>query len=190
MRKKILITLFIIGLLYIILPGPTKVADFSPLPNSLKSSEPGDTVQSPNIAAFFSFFKRADITKFYRQNYQQLFWFGVLLSPITLNYPPEEAKTAIRDQLYVTFMEEYVYPLRGSIFVGGYEPFIEAELFHRHHSYVGDHVHINGVYYNSKTTLRFYPNNPVLRIMIYLAIWGVSLKLFKIWRKSLREEIV
>ncbi|MDO8638486.1 MAG: hypothetical protein Q7R43_02845 [Candidatus Daviesbacteria bacterium] len=190
MRKKILTTLFIIGLLYIILPGPTSIANFSPLPHSAKSTEPGDTVQSPNIAAFFSFFKRADITEFYRKNYQELFWFGKLIPPLTLNYPPEEAKITIRDQLYVTFMEEYVYPLRGAIFVGGYEPFVENEMLGNEHNFIGDHVHINGIYYDSKTTLRFYPNNPVLRIMIYLAIWGVSLKLFKIWQKSLREEIV
>lgn len=190
MRKKILVTFFIIGLLYIILPGPTSVTDFAPLPNSLKSNEPGDTVQSPNIAAFFSFLDRAGITGFYRQNYQNLFWFGKLIPAITLNYPPEEANTAIRDQLYVTFMEEYVYPLRGSIFVGGYEPKIQDDLLHRHHTYVGDHVHIDGVYYNSKTTLRFYPNNPVLRVIIYLAIWGASFWLFEIWRKSQREEII
>ncbi len=190
MRKKILTTLFLVGLLYVILPGPTKVTDFSPLPKSLRSTEPGDTVQSPNITAFFSFLKRADITKFYRQNYQNLFWFGIFSPPLTLNYPPEDAYGNIRDQLYVTFLEEYVYPLRGSIFVGGYEPFIENEMSNKLHTYVGDHVHINGVYYDSKTTLRFYPNNPVLRVIVYLAIWGVSFRLFKIWRRSLQEEII
>lgn len=190
MRKKIFLGLFILGLLYIILPGPTSVKNLSPLPRSVASDEPGDTVQVPNIAAYFSFSNRADITKFYHSNYQDLFIFGKFIPPLTLNYPPEEAKRVIRDQLYVTFMEEYVYPLRGSIFVGGYEPFVHNELLKTPHNFVGDHVHINGVYYDSKTTLRFYPNNTIGRIFVYLAIWGMSIWLFKIWRKSLQEEII
>ncbi|QQG43447.1 MAG: hypothetical protein HYW45_00315 [Candidatus Daviesbacteria bacterium] len=190
MRKKILPFIFILGLLYIILPGPTSVEDFSPLPQSAKSDEPGDTVQVPNIAAFFSFSKRAEITEFYRQDYQDSFIFGKFFPPLTLNYPPEEAKRMVRDQIYVTFMEEYVYPLRGSIFVGGYEPFVHNELLKAPHNFVGDHVHINGVYYDSKTTLRFYPNNIIWRIFVYLAIWGLSISVFKIWRKSLQKEII
>lgn len=184
---RILIIFFLLGLIYILAPGPGSIGDFSPLPNSQKSDEPGDTVQVPQISAYFSDFDRAAITNFYRNNFRKQNLLGMIIPPISLNHPPEYARMVVRDQIYVTFFEEYVYPLRSSILVAGYEPYIENEMRKRQHNFVGDHLHINGVYYNSKTTLRFFNSKPVSSILVYLGIWLAGWGLYIVSRKALRE---
>src|SRR5260221_6948618 len=92
--------IFLLGLLYLILPGPDTIYEFPKLPDSLKSQLAGDTVQNPNIAAYFSDFDRDFVTKFYLQNYKEIYckktFFGFpnplcFVQPIKLNHPPEQA---------------------------------------------------------------------------------------------------
>lgn len=191
-KFTILLVIFILGLVYILIPGPSSINDFSALPNSTKSTEPGDTYQNPNIAAYFSDFDRVGITNFYINDFKSLYLFGFLIPPLRLNYPPEDANTFVKDQISTTFLEEYIYPLKGSIFVAGWEPVIYNNIKNRPHTFVGDHIQLFGAgrYYNSKTTLRFYPAPLWARVIVYLGIWGsilglwfLSKKVFN-WRKK------
>ncbi|TSC64005.1 MAG: Uncharacterized protein G01um101493_269, partial [Microgenomates group bacterium Gr01-1014_93] len=109
--------------------------------------------------------------------------FGIFLPPIMLNHPPEKAKIYIRDELFVTFLEEYTYPLKGSVFIAGYEPYIENEMNKVSHFFLGDNIHINGNFYVSKTTLRLYPANPIFQLLVYIGVWFSSICLYKLWRK-------
>lgn len=188
MIKKFLIGFFMLGLIYILIPGPSSIDDFSPIPDSLKSNEPGDTVQNPNITAYFSDYDRAKITNHYKDDFAGKFLFGKLIPPTTLNYPPRDAYVKIRDQLYVTFLEEYSYPLKGSIYVGGYEPVIQNDIEHMIHNFVGDHIHINDRYFNSKTTIRFYPAHWYYSLPIYLGLWIVGICLFKLFKRVFNDE--
>ena len=185
MKFQILSALFILGLVYVLAPGPTKVSDFPSIPSSLKSDEPGDTYQVSNIAAFFSDFDREGINKFFKDAYRDNHFFGKIIPPINLSYPPEYARVVIRNEQVSTFLEEFVYPLRGSIFVNGYEPYIENEMKKRTHNFVGDHIHIQGRYFVSKTTLRFYPADAFARIIVYLGIWLSIFALFELSKKVL-----
>lgn len=180
-----LIVIFIFGLIYIISPTPSKISNFSPLPDSLKSDEPGDTIQNPNTTAYFSNFKREEITKFYKQDFKDKFWFGKFLPEVSLNHPPLYAKDIIRDQINVTFLEEYLYPLKGSLFIGGYEPTIENDLLYRRHNFVGDHIQLKGKgpYYLSKTTIRFYQAPILGSLIVYMGIWIASLAIFELFKK-------
>jgi hypothetical protein len=182
--RALLITLFVIGLIYIFIPGPSNIEEFSPLPNSIKSAEPGDTRQVPNLAAYFSDHERANITEFYKESFKNSFLFGKIIPPISLNYPPRNAYTLIRDQLYATFLEEYTYPLKGSLYVAGYEPFVDNEMFKRPHNFVGDHLHIDDVYYKSKTTVRFYPVPWHVSLFTYVGIWLGGIALYKIFQRA------
>lgn len=184
--KIIIIVIFILGLVYSLYPGPSSISDFPPIPNSLKSDEPGDTYQVPNIAAYFSDYDRAKITNFYRNAYQRLHLFG-FFPPITLNHPPEFARSVIRNEQVSTFLEEFIYPLRGSIFVNGYEPWVENEMGKRKHNFIGDHIHIKGKYFVSKTTVRFYPADFFGRVIVYLGIWLGSFALYEVGRKAFKE---
>jgi hypothetical protein len=183
--RIIIVVLFLLGLIYLIWPGPNEVSDFPPLPESVKSDEPGDTVQVENISAYFSQADRATITQFYKNWYKNAN-FG-FLPPIKLNHPPEEAWQFVRDQQTSTFLEEYVYPLRGSIFVNGYEPLVENEIANRPSNFFGNMIHINGQYYASKATLRYHPVPVFWRLIVYIGIWASILGLYKLTKKIWRE---
>ena len=181
-KRAILIIVFVLGLIYILLSGPSSVFDFPPLPNSIKSDLDGDTWQNPNIAAYFSDFRREEITKFYKSFFSRSIFLGIPLPIISLNRPPEEAYKYVRDQQESTFLEEYVFPLRGSIFVNGYEPRVENDMRGRQESddYIGHFVKYNDKLYVSKTTLRFYPNNVFARVTTYLGIWLALIWFYKV----------
>lgn len=189
MTKKTAIAVFLIGLIYIFTPGPRKIEDFSPLPGSTKSNEPGDTYQVPNITAYFSDFIREDITNFYREDFRKKFFFGWFLPPVILNYPPHAAMQYVRDMLQdSTFLEEYVYPLRGSIFVAGYDPLIEAYIRNIPPNKFGEYIYINGKYFKSKTTIRYYPAAWYISLLVYLGSWLTVIALYHLIQKIRREK--
>lgn len=188
--RVLLATFFLIGLLYVALPGPSSIKDFSPLPDSAKSDLDGDTWQNPNLVAYFSQYDRNFITRFYKGVFQDLYIWGIL-PPISLNHAPEMAYNYLRDQQESTFLEEYTYPLRESFFVNGYEPFVENEIFGREHFPLRDRIIYNdkkGVegLYASKTTIRFYPTKSLYRSLIYIGIWFGGFGIYYIGRKAWR----
>lgn len=188
MIKKIAIILFILGLVYVGLPGPKAVEDFPPLKPSVRSNQDGDTWQNKNIAAYYSDFKRAEITNFYKSFFSRSIFFGVPLPVISLNHPPERAYQYIRDQQESTFLEEYVFPFRESIFVNGYEPKVENDRYpERERSFVGDHIFYGDTYLNSKTTLRYYPSSIFARISVYIGVWMAGYYWLILFRKVLKE---
>lgn len=175
MIGKIVFAAFSLALLvYMVLPGPKLVSDFSSLPGGLKSVEPGDTVQVPNIAAYYSYIYRAEVMAFYKQSYQRLTLFPFL--PLRLNYPPEFAYTAIKDQTRSTFLEELIYPLRDSIFVNGFEPFYANG---KPKYWGATHIEINGIIFNTKTNIRYYPSPLWVRIVVWA---GLNVGLIWLWR--------
>lgn len=190
MKKLLLIFfIFLLGLIYIVLPGPSSIDDLPGLPGSAKSDLPGDTIQNPNIAGFYSQFRRNGITQYYKNIFSKMLIPGVSLPIIVLNHPPEAAYKYVRDQQSSTFLEEYIFPLRESVFVNGYEPKMENYMKGRieDESYVGHFVKFNGDYYNSKTTLRFYPSNVWVRIFVYVEIWIVLWCMYHLFRRLIKE---
>ncbi len=187
MIKKFLIVIvsliFVLGIVYLVLPYPSSINSFPGLPYSTKSDLDGDTWQHPNISAYFSQLTRDEVTAFYRQQLQSQFWVGKIISPLTQNRPPEEAYQYIRDQQQSTFLEEYVYPFKGALFVNGYEPIVEngGSI-----DFVSDHIEFKNQYYISKTTLRFYPTSRKYSIAIYLGIWLALFGLYKMGRIILK----
>ncbi len=63
MTKKLLFIIFLIlGTIYLILPAPK---NFPYLPNSIKSIEPGDTVQIANVSAYYTDTSRKEVVDYY-----------------------------------------------------------------------------------------------------------------------------
>lgn len=168
----------VILLIYLLIPGPSSIRDFPALPNSVKSSLEGDTVQVPNISAYFSDNYRSFVTNFYQISYRK----QVLIPfpPIKLNYPPEFAYTTIMDQTRSTYLEEYAYPLRDSLYVNGYEPFYENGKPKFWGSVKADEL---GGIYNNKVTLRYYPSPIWVRLIVWL---GIILSIFFVWKTGRR----
>lgn len=172
------IYLFFSGLLfiYLILPGPKNITNFPPLPNSMKSTLEGDTIQVPNVSAYFSNFYRQYATNYYRNFYHNQTFLP--FPPIRLNYPPEFAFTAIKDQTQSTYLEEFVYPLRDSLFVNGFEPFYENN---QPKFWGATKFEIGQLRLDTKVTLRYYPSSVWVRLLVWI---GVNASIILLWKMS------
>lgn len=174
-------TISILLLVYLVMPGPTSIDQFQALPGSAKSTLSGDTVQVPNVVGYFSNNYRSFVTQFYQDDFGSLT--ALPFKPLRQNYPPEYAFTAIKDQTQSTFLEEYYYPLRGSLFVNGMEPFYEDGMPKYWGSIKFD---VPGGVFDNKTTLRYYPSPLWARlgnwVLINLSVIGLWLVARRIWR--------
>ncbi len=164
---------------------PQSINDFADLPNSSKSTEEGDTVQVPNVAAYYSDQRRVAVTQFYKQQFETLSIFGIKIPALRINRRVEEADQIIRDQIVSTYFEEYYYPLRSSFYVNGLEPvrddgtlFFPApvQLFHQ------------GRDYTTKTTVRYYPSGLLVRLIVYIGIWLISISFVLLVLRMLRKQ--
>ncbi len=172
--KIILACVSLVLLIYMAWPQPASVEDFAVLPNSVRSTLDGDVWQVPNVKAYFSNNFRSFVTDLYRADYQKLT--GFPFPPLRLNYPPEFAFTAIKDQTQSTYLEEMVYPLRGSLFVNGYEPFLQdgSPRFRGAVKMVA-----GGQWFMTKATIRYYPSPLWVRLLVW---GGINMAVFLLWK--------
>ncbi len=176
--KIIFVILSAIFLLYLLLPGPSDIKDFAPLPNSFKSEDPGDTTQIANVSGYFSDNYRDFVTNFYKNEFERKNM--IPLPSLRLNYPPEQAFLYIKDQTLSTYLEEYVYPLRGSLFINGFEPVL-MDGSPRFPGGAEFGVIVNGgrQQFKTKTIIRFYPSPLWVRLSVWL---GINVSLILIWK--------
>ncbi len=175
MIKRILFLLFALLLLvYLAVPEPGNIEEFLPLPDSTRSTLSGDTTEVPNIKAYFTNQYRDTVIPYYYQNYTGLH--RLPFKPLRLNYPPEHAFVAVKDQTQSTYLEEFVYPLRGSLFVNGLEQYDKDGL----PRYWGAARFIeNDVIYDSKVTLHLYP----VSVGVKLSVWlGILMSVYLTWK--------
>ncbi len=186
-KKIVLAVIFVLGLIYILIPDIKSVYFFPPLPDHvLRSTESGDTIQIPNVEAFYSDDRRAFATKFYKSRFDTLKVLGITIPSIRINRPPEEAFQYIRDQQYSTYLEEYTYPLRESLFVNGFEPVDDNGNLRPN---LTASTLINGYYYQSKVTLRLYPTKVYNRVIVYLGIWVSMAALYYMGGRVAKERV-
>lgn len=177
--KRIFIVFSVILLVYMLWPGPSKISDFKPLPSSVKSTLEGDTIQIPNVAAYFSDNYRDFIVPFYLNNYQNL---SLPFLPLRLNHSPEFAWNVIKRHTDSTYLEELVYPLRDSLYINGFEPFYEDGT----PKFWGSAKLNEGAnLWYTKTTLRYYPSHAVTRILVWSGIIFSVYLLLKLGKKIL-----
>lgn len=178
MKFSIFLATMFLLLIYMLWPMPDSILDFRSLPDSAKSTLEGDTVQVPNVAAYFSENYRKQVVPFYQKDFQNLSFFA--LSPYRLNYPPEYSFVAIKKHTDTTYLEEVVYPLKGSLFINGFEPFnIDGTP-----KYWGANTfNIDGKAWHTKTTLRYYPSSIIVRFTVWLGIVISFLLLFRLSKK-------
>jgi hypothetical protein len=148
---KILLKLVFVGLLaagavYLVLPSPSFPP---PPPGSLVSNEPADT-ETIYRQAYYSNLSRSEVMKYYTK---------VFRSPLqfTLNHPPEDAGTLIRDQTRSSYLEEIVHPGKEVLYVNGYTPTKPEDKIVR-----------NGLVYSSKIVIHLIPSTIVTRLTVLL----------------------
>lgn len=177
-KKRLFIIFSVLLLVYMIWPGPSKISQFSALPDSDKSKLEGDTIQIPNVAGYFSNNYRKFVVPFYLLNY----WQKTLLPfpPIRLNHPPEFSWVTIKKHTDSTYLEELIYPLRNSLYVNGFEPFYPDKT---PKFWGSTYFDVDGHTWYTKTTLRFYPSNSVVRILVWSGIILSILMIYRLGRK-------
>lgn len=182
MAKKTFTIFSVLLLVYMLWPTPTKISDFKPLPDSAKSTLEGDTIQIPNVSAYFSNQFRNFVIPFYKEDYQARNFLP--FPPIVLNHPPEYSWNVIKKHTDSTYLEEFVYPLRNSLFANG------LEMYHPDGTpvfYGAPKLTEDGREWFSKTTLRFYPSGILVRILVWLGIITSSLFIFKLGKEIIKE---
>jgi hypothetical protein len=160
---KIIFVLFGIFLLtYLIWPAPpfpTTLWDFT------SSTEPADK-ESPMRRGYYTNLTREQLMS----HYSTEFGWGE-----RLNYPPEEAKTLIRDQTKATFLEEIVHPMRESIFVAGNELGSGMGVFE-----------VDGTDFKQKVIVKYMISNVFVRVFIGLSTLGLIWILGGEWAKTIK----
>ncbi|MBI3103821.1 hypothetical protein HYZ05_02690 [Candidatus Daviesbacteria bacterium] len=162
--------------IYMVWPSPSAIADFKSLPNSQKSRLEGDTIQIPNVAAYFSNHYREFVVPFYAKNYRLKV--NLPIPPLRLNHPPEFSWITIKKHTDSTYLEELVYPLRDSLFVNGYEPFYPdgSPKF-----WGSTKFEVDGNLWETKTTLRFYHSSIWIRLLVW---FGITLSIFLLYKMT------
>lgn len=180
--KKLGLGIFLIAgilfFIYLILPSPPPPPS---LPDSVKSTEPGDTIQVPRVSAYYSQHPRSFVTKYYQDQFSKTRPLGIKIPSYRLNHPPEYSRDKIRDQLQSSYFEEIVYPFRGSLFINGWEPEV---YFAGNKSNIDRYSNtFEDKNYFSKVTLRPFYTNLIVRMLNYFAILITLIILYSLTQK-------
>lgn len=156
MIKKILFLIFnIVFITYLILPVPS----LKELPDSVKSTLPGDTTQLKNVTGYYTNLSRTEVINFYLSLYSNLFL-------IRLNHPPEKAKEIFRDTMQSYYLEEFIIPFKESLFINGYE--WEKDVFTKPEKRFQNKLIYNNMTYPSKINTKIVSTTIPNRIIVFL----------------------
>jgi len=170
MNKILKFLFFIFGAifsLYLILPGPSLPPP--DLPESLKSDEPGDTVQLVNVSAYYTNGERQKVIEFYQDYFSRSSLLNIPLPTIRLNHPPELAKSVIKDTMQTYYLEELVHPFRESLFINGFE--WENDVFTPVGKRAKNKMIFKNITWPTKITLKWSDSSAPTRLVIFWATW-------------------
>lgn len=164
MIKYILFFIFnCICVIYLVLPIP----NLKELPNSARSTLPGDTTQLKNVTGYYTNLSRAEVMNFYLSIYNSPFL-------IRLNHPPEKAKEIFRDTMQSYYIEEFIIPFKESLFVNGYE--WEKDVFTKPEKRIQNKLIYNNITYPSKINTKIISTTiPVRLITLFITELGAYL---------------
>ncbi len=180
--KKVWLAVGILFTIYLVIPGP----EMPPpgLPDSLKSTEPGDTVQIDNLSAYFTNKNRREVIDFYQAYFSRSSFLNLPLPTIKLNHPPEYAKQVIKDTMRTYYFEELVHPFRESLFINGFD--WEKDVFTPVESREKNKIKVDGEIWRAKVTLNWFASNVFVRILVFWAAWI----LFRLIGKEYKQEFI
>ena len=182
MKKPIFVVavfIYLAGIFYLALPSP----DLPSLADSTRSDEPGDTIQHPDQAAYYTdrdsrqeilgeLQKKFGLPQFSFVNYR-------------LNYRPEEVGGLVRDQLRSYYLEEVVHPLRESLYINVLDPAKTPMIDDDKREQAKMYLH--GRFYPIKVTLRPVYSDVVSRLIVWTSIFPALALVYLSLSKSLRE---
>lgn len=170
--KKVLIVIlaiYFVGGFYLVLPEPV----IPNLPDSLKSTEPGDTWQIPGVWAYYTNLSRREVVDFYQKSFSRSPFLGIPLPTYILNHPPEYAQETIRDTQQTNFYEELVHPLRESLFISGLVP-SEVTVYLASSREPATEFLVEDKRWTAKITLYHVQSSIWARLLVWTGIMGVA----------------
>jgi len=178
--------LYLLGVVYLILPEPV----IPHLPDSFKSTEPGDTWQIPGVWAYYTNLSRRESVDFFQGEFSRSSFLNFPLPILRLNHPPEYAQELIRETQRFNFCEELVHPFRESLFVTGWIPSEDEIYLAKSKKPIADFL-IEGNHYTAKITLYHVPSSIWARILVWTGVVGMGVLLslviksilFSPWKK-------
>ena len=170
----ILVIVNALFLTYLLIPTPA----LKELPNSVRSTEPGDTVQLKNVSAYYTNLSRTEVMNFYKSSYN-----GPLL--IRLNHPPELSKTIYRDTIQSYYLEEFVLPFKESIYINGFE--WEKDVFTKPEKRIKNQIIYKNQEYSSKITIRRFPVSIPSRIITFFLTEVSIIFAFFVYKKVITK---
>jgi len=182
---KLLLGAGLVVSLYLVLPGPALPPP--DLPESLKSVEPGDTIQLTNVSAYYTQKGRQEVIGFYRDYFSRSDLANFPLPAYRLNHPPEYARQVFVNTKTSYYIEEVVQPFRSSLFINGFE--WEKDVFTPPSRRVKNKMVVGGETWASKVSLRWYPSRWATRLAIFWAGWGLLIFLIPIFLDETRAFI-
>jgi len=187
MKKNLTIFFFLSSYLiisfYLLLPPPPAFPD---LPNSLRSTLPGDTVQIPGVSAYFTDLDRQTVISFYEENFSRSSFLGIKLPTFRLNHPPERAKQIYVDTMRSYYLEEIIHPFRESVYVNGFE--WEKDVFTAPEKRIKNKLLVGDQEFKSKVTLMRKSNNPLITWIIFNLTITLSYFLLKAYYQVLKNK--
>lgn len=164
-----------LSITYLLLPSPS----LPPLTDSVRSLEPGDTVQLKNVSAYYSNLTRSQVLNFYKAYYS-----GPLR--VILNHPPETARPIIKDTIQSYYLYEFVLPFRETLYVNGFE--WQNDVFTKPENRVKNKLIYQGKTYATKITLKSFPTTPATRLinffMVEFLVIGIGFIYFKLYARG------
>lgn len=165
--RKIWIGVGILFTIYLILPGPQMPPPG--LSESLKSTEPGDTVQIENLSAYFTDKSRQEVVSFYQDYFSRSSFLNIPLPTLKLNHPPEYARRVIKDTIRTYYFEELVHPFRESLFINGFD--WKKDVFTPEAKREKNKILVGGKIWRVKVTLHWFPSHPMVRTGVFWIAW-------------------
>lgn len=172
--NKVALAVYLLGIIYLVLPEPI----IPNLPNSLKSTEPGDTWQKPGVWAYYTNMSRRQAVNFYKEKFSRSPFLGIPLPTYILNHPPEYARETIIDTLHSNFYEEIVHPVRESLFISGWIPKEDEVYLAKSKDPITTFL-VEGQTFEAKITLYHATSSLWGRLLVWTGIVGAVIVLAK-----------
>lgn len=154
--KYLISILILIGLWYVTIPVDSKSAGV-------------------DTSIFYTNDRRGVITKDFYEKFQEqncssfkFFNYFCYIKPFRINHSTILATSYFEPKKKSTYLEEYFYPLRGSVIVNGYEPYDEkGKAFNKY----SEPLIYNGQQYVSQVSVKYITSSVWNRIIVYVLIW-------------------
>lgn len=158
--KKILLIIFLIfnalALWYLLTPVPA----LKNLNNAVKSDLSDDNFDPQHVSGYYANLSRTEVINFYKANFNGLF-------RIQLNHPPEKSKDIFYYFTKSTYLEEFVFPFKQSLYINGYE--WENDVFTKPENRIANKLKYKDKNYQTKITVKIYTTTLSKRLISFFS---------------------